>query len=77
MHPLIRQQLAADRNKEMIAKAGDWRRARQARRAGGVRARRARRAGGVRAPDGGRRVRPDGATGCRGSDRCAACDAGR
>jgi hypothetical protein len=33
MHPLIRQQLAADRNKEMIAKAGDWRRARQARRA--------------------------------------------
>jgi hypothetical protein len=43
MHPLIRQKLAADRNKEMIAKAGDWRRAR--------------RAGGVRAPDGGRRVR--------------------
>ena len=46
MHLLIRQQLAAERNKEMIAKAGDWRRARQARRAGGV-----------RAPDGGRRVR--------------------
>ena len=57
MHPLIRQQLAAERNKEMIAKAGDWRRARQARRAGGARAREARRAGGVRAPDGGRRVR--------------------
>ncbi len=73
MHPLIRQQLAAERNKEMIAKAGDWRRARQARRAGDVAA--ARRA--ARAPDGAGACAPDGATGCRGSDRCAACDAGR
>jgi hypothetical protein len=33
MHPVILQQLAAERTNDMIAKADGWRRARQARRA--------------------------------------------
>ena len=55
MHPLILQQLAADRVNDMIATAADSRRAREARRT-----RRARTSGRGRSPSSSLQLRPPG-----------------